>query len=71
MKHYKGISKHEYPNSPIWSYIALYSSITDDFDDDIPLQKLVQRHHLKTKIYITLFNLTPYLTIGILYATYT
>ena len=65
MDYYKGISKKDYPNSPIWGYIALYSSITDDFDDDEPLQKLVRKHHQKTKLYIILYNMSIY---AIIYA---
>jgi|LGVF01.2.fsa_nt_gb hypothetical protein len=60
---YKGISREEYPLWRGWNYIALYSSITDDFDNDKPLQKLVTIHYLKKKMLITLFNLTPYILI--------
>ena len=60
MTEYKGIAMSEYPSSPIWGYIALYSSITDDFDNDEPLQRMVKRHYLKIGIYKTLFNLSFY-----------
>ena len=58
---YKGISKEEHPNSPIWGYMALFESITDDWDDDMPLQRMVDRHYLEIKIYKLLFNLVPYM----------
>lgn len=68
MNEYKGISKQEFPFWSGWGHIALYESITNDFDDDKSLQRSVNLHYLKKKLYILLFNLIPYFIIGILYA---
>ena len=69
LNEYQGIKKEEYPDSPIWSYIALYSSITDDFDTDKPLQRLVKLHYLKIKLLKTAFNLSIYLIFYIITQT--
>ena len=63
MDEYKGIYKQEHSSWKGWSYIALYESITDDFDNDAPLQKMVKRFYLKRKLFVIGFNLIPYIAI--------
>ena len=60
MQEYKGITRANHPHSPIWGYIALYDSITDDFENDEPLQKLVRRHYLKQSMLRLIFNVSIY-----------
>lgn len=60
MTEYMGISRSKYPNWGGWNYISLYSSITNDFDNDKPLQKLVKKHYLKQSFFKLLFNVGIY-----------
>ena len=67
MEFYRGIELSKSNN--IRNYIESYYFISRTrpsesiLDNDKPLQKLVSRYYLKKKIYITLFNFTPYISI--------
>ena len=60
MTNYKGICRLKYPHWRGWNHIALYESITDDFDNDKELQKSVNLHYLEIKLYKIAFNLGIY-----------
>jgi len=59
MTSYKGIRLSE--NKHIESYISTYHILDRDnyenyLDNDIPLQKMVQKHYLKKKVFVTAYT---------------
>lgn len=67
MKIYKGICRTEYPKWRGWNHIALYESITSDFDTDRELQRSVRLHYAGIAIYKTIFNLSVYVVFYIVF----
>ncbi len=69
MQEYKGIKRSA--NSRLFSYIDTYHILDRDnyksyLENDKPLQKLVQRHYKRVKLYKILFNISIYIVFYIL-----
>jgi len=65
VQEYKGITRKDNADWLGWVYIDTYSPITDDFENDAPLNALVKKHYFTKRLYVILFNAIPYI-IGLL-----
>ena len=64
MNLYKGIDLDR--NENLFNYISTYHNTPHELrevymETDTALQKLVKRHHLKRKLFVTLFNVSFYI----------